>query len=70
MKISDLIKGLQEAKKELGDIPVLLSGDEEGNYYIGLSNTDQLHIDILGESTDNASLILIPAGQRISPEDY
>lgn len=31
MKISELIKALQEAQKECGDVPVILSSDSEGN---------------------------------------
>lgn len=33
MKISDLITHLKQAKKELGDLPVILSSDEEGNSF-------------------------------------
>lgn len=31
MKISEFIKHLEKAKKELGDLKVIFSSDEEGN---------------------------------------
>ena len=33
MKVSELIKMLQQIKKEAGDLPVVISHDEEGNSF-------------------------------------
>lgn len=33
MKVSELIKALKDVKKLMGDAPVFLSGDSEGNSY-------------------------------------
>jgi len=37
MKISELIAALEELKSEIGDLPVLMSRDEEGNSFGTLS---------------------------------
>lgn len=33
MKLNELIKVLQEIKKELGNVPVIISSDSEGNSF-------------------------------------
>lgn len=33
MKISEMIEGLEELKKEFGDLELVYSSDEEGNYF-------------------------------------
>lgn len=33
MKLSELIQHAKEALAEVGDVPVLIAGDEEGNYF-------------------------------------
>lgn len=69
MKISSIIKALQEVKKLDGDLEVLISVDDEGNYYKGISYNEQLHI---GFSPPNPNqkpqLVIYAKGKRIYPD--
>jgi hypothetical protein len=54
MKISELIKSLRELKKKFGDVPVLLSSDEEGNSYGTISE------DSFGRDATEKYIIIYP----------
>ena len=44
MKISQLIKELEAAKKDVGDLEVVMSSDDEGNNF-GIVNKNSLCVD-------------------------
>lgn len=54
MKISELIKDLMIAMKQLGDIPVVHSRDEEGNSYNTIKADSINYMD-----TDKAGRVLV-----------
>ena len=54
MTINDLIKDLKLAKKQLGNIPVVHSRDEEGNGYNTINQRSIQYMD-----TDKAGRVLV-----------
>jgi len=58
MKISKMIKGLKEVKKEVGDVEVYLSSDSEGNSF---STTDAEQ----SFSWDKKKLIIYPFSENV-----
>lgn len=65
IKLIDLIKGLQEVLESEGNIPVVMSRDEEGNGFNTLSE------DFLSDSVSiqNGICVLYPWAERQDLED-
>ena len=65
IKLVDLIKGLQEVLESEGNIPVVMSRDEEGNGFNTLSE------DLTGDcvSIQNGICVLYPWAERNELED-
>ena len=50
MKVSNLIKSLEQLKAEYGDLEIVVAGDPAGNTYGDLGKT-ALEIDLLDDKT-------------------
>lgn len=64
VKISDLIKVLNIAKDQLGDIPVIHSTDEEGNSY----NTIDIKSISYMDTKIGKTLVIYPYDENIDEE--
>ena len=63
MLLSELIKELKLAKKELGDINVILSSDSEGNSF------GSIETHSFGHYQDEGVLVIYPSDEQQNIED-
>jgi len=66
IKLIDLIKGLQEVLESEGNIPVVMSKDEEGNGFNTLSSEDFVNDCV---SIDQGICILYPWAERLELDE-
>lgn len=73
-KISDLIKHLQRIQNTIGDVPVYLSSDSEGNSYGTIEIKDSsatlgMEYDSFGWNNKHTALIISPYQEGLEYED-
>lgn len=64
MKLIQLIEELEGLQEELGNVPVYLSRDSEGNGFGTLETESSFHI------ADKKSIILFPHRENVEPEGW
>lgn len=67
IKITKLIKELQKISETFGDIPVVLSSDEEGNSYSTMDPSNNFSVTCT--AVDQGVLILYPYQEYVEIEE-